>query len=68
MEEKRSLTLEEIEARHPRLLPALREHPHVGWLLVRSEAHGPVALGARAHYPSSTAGSRAMGPPAAFAA
>ena len=38
MEEKRRLTLEEIEARHPRLLPLLREHPHVGWLLVRSEA------------------------------
>ena len=36
MEEPRRLTLEEIEERHPRLLPALREHPHVGWLLVRS--------------------------------
>jgi hypothetical protein len=45
MEEKRRLTLEEIEARHPRLIPALREHPHVGWLLVRSEDHGPLALG-----------------------
>jgi hypothetical protein len=45
MEEKRRLTLEEIEARHPRLIPALREHPHVGWLLVRSEEHGPLALG-----------------------
>ena len=47
MEEKRRLTLEEMQARHPRLIPALREHPHVGWLLVRSEEHGPVALGAR---------------------
>ena len=47
MEEKRRLTLEEIEARHPKLLPALREHPHVGWLLVRSSEHGAVALGAR---------------------
>jgi uncharacterized membrane protein YvlD (DUF360 family) len=46
MEERRRLTLEEIEARHPRLLPALRDHPHVGWLLVRSERDGPVALGA----------------------
>ena len=27
MEEPRRLTLEEIEERHPRLLPALREHP-----------------------------------------
>jgi uncharacterized membrane protein YvlD (DUF360 family) len=51
MDEPRRLTLEEIENRHPRLIPALREHPHVGWLLVRSAEHGPVALGARgAHY------------------
>ena len=51
MEEARRLTLEEIDARHPRLIPALTEHPHVGWVLVRSEQHGPVALGARgAHY------------------
>jgi uncharacterized membrane protein YvlD (DUF360 family) len=46
MDEPRRLTLEEIEARHPRLIPALRSHPHVGWLLVRSEQHGPLALGA----------------------
>lgn len=45
MDEPRRLTLEEIDKRHPRLLPALREHPHVGWLLVRSAEHGPVALG-----------------------
>ena len=46
MEEPRRLTLEEIEERHPRLIPALREHPHVGWLLVRSSERGPLALGA----------------------
>ena len=45
MEEKRRLTLEEIQERHPRLLPALREHPHVGWLLVHSSEHGPLVLG-----------------------
>ena len=51
MEEKRRLTLEEIDERHPELIPALRAHPHVGWLLVRSAARGPVALGATgAHY------------------
>ncbi|HZE28637.1 MAG TPA: alkaline phosphatase family protein [Gaiellaceae bacterium] len=51
MEERRRLSREEIDERHPRLLPALREHPHVGWLLVRSERDGPVALGARGtHY------------------
>jgi uncharacterized membrane protein YvlD (DUF360 family) len=51
MEEKRRLTLEEIDERHPKLIPALREHPHVGWLLVRSAERGPLALGASgAHY------------------
>jgi hypothetical protein len=45
MEEHRRLTMEEIEERHPKLLPALREHPHVGWVLVRSAQHGPVVLG-----------------------
>ena len=47
MEEKHRLTLEELNERHPGLIPALREHPHVGWLLVRSSEHGPVALGAQ---------------------
>ncbi len=47
MEEPRRLTMEEIDERHPDLLPALRAHPHVGWLLVRSAEHGAVALGAR---------------------
>jgi uncharacterized membrane protein YvlD (DUF360 family) len=51
MEERRRLTLEEIDARHPRLVPALREHPHVGFVLAHSSARGPVALGPRgAHY------------------
>ena len=46
MDEPRRLTMEEIDERHPGLLPALRAHPHVGWLLVRSGEHGGVALGA----------------------
>jgi uncharacterized membrane protein YvlD (DUF360 family) len=46
MEEKRRLTLEELDERYPRLVPALREHPHVGWLLVRSAERGAVVLGA----------------------
>jgi uncharacterized membrane protein YvlD (DUF360 family) len=45
MEGERRLTLEEINDRHPRLIPALREHPHVGWLLVRSAEHGALVLG-----------------------
>jgi uncharacterized membrane protein YvlD (DUF360 family) len=47
MDEKRRLTLEEIESRHPRLLVALREHPHIGWLLVCSERDGAIVLGPR---------------------
>jgi uncharacterized membrane protein YvlD (DUF360 family) len=51
MEERRRLTLEEMNERHPDLIPALRNHPHVGWLLVRSSEHGPLALGgAGTHY------------------
>jgi hypothetical protein len=51
MNEQRRLTLEELNERHPELVPALRNHPHVGWLLVRSSEHGAVALGARGmHY------------------
>jgi uncharacterized membrane protein YvlD (DUF360 family) len=44
MELPRRLTLEEIEDRHPGLVPALRDHPHIGWLLVRSSVHGAVVL------------------------
>ena len=47
MEEPRRMTLEEIDERHPRLIPALLEHPHIGFVLVRSSAVGAVARGAR---------------------
>jgi uncharacterized membrane protein YvlD (DUF360 family) len=47
MEEPSRLTREELDSRHPRLLPALRGHEHVGWVLVRSEPHGPLVLGPR---------------------
>lgn len=40
------MTREEIDARHPALLPTLANHPGVGFLLVRSEKHGGVVLGA----------------------
>ena len=42
----RRLTREELDRDHPELLGALRSHPHVGWVLVRSEQDGPVVLGA----------------------
>ena len=47
MDQPRRLTLEEIDAAHPDLVPALRAHPHIGWLLVRSAADGPLVLGPR---------------------
>jgi uncharacterized membrane protein YvlD (DUF360 family) len=51
MEEPRRLTREELDERHPRLIPALRSHPHVGWILVRSAERGAVVLGANGeHY------------------
>jgi uncharacterized membrane protein YvlD (DUF360 family) len=51
MEEPHRMTLEEMDERHPELIPALRDHPHVGWLLVHSSEHGPVALGTQGiHY------------------
>ena len=40
------LTLEEIRAKHPRLVPALAEHPHVGFVMARSSDDGAVAIGA----------------------
>jgi uncharacterized membrane protein YvlD (DUF360 family) len=51
MESPRRLTREEIDDRHPNLIPALRNHPHIGWVLVRSMKHGAVVLGGDgAHY------------------
>jgi hypothetical protein len=51
MEHRERLTLEELNERHPKLIDALCEHPHVGWLLVRSADRGAVVLGAQgAHY------------------
>jgi uncharacterized membrane protein YvlD (DUF360 family) len=47
MEEGDRLTREELETRHPKLLPALSSHPHVGWVLVASDAHGAVVVGGK---------------------
>ena len=66
MEEKRRLTREEIDERHPRLLPALREHPHVGWVLVRSSEHGAVALGAEGEHALASGRIEGVDPLAAF--
>ena len=40
------VTLERIQLRHPKLIAALRAHPGIGFVLVRSEQHGAVVMGA----------------------
>ncbi|MGW1891351.1 alkaline phosphatase family protein [Streptomyces sp. NPDC002004] len=40
------MTREEIDRRHPALLRTLADHPGIGFLLVRSEEHGSVVIGA----------------------
>ena len=40
------VTLERLEQLYPRLVPALREHPGIGFVHVRSERHGALVLGA----------------------
>ncbi len=40
------LTLEQIVAAHPRLLDTLAGHPGIGFVMVRSQEHGPVVIGA----------------------
>ncbi len=40
------LSLEEIQAMHPALIPALRDHPGIGFVMVRSEGDSALVLGA----------------------
>jgi uncharacterized membrane protein YvlD (DUF360 family) len=47
MASRERMTREAIDDLHPELLPALRAHPHIGWLLVRSAQDGAVVLGSR---------------------
>jgi uncharacterized membrane protein YvlD (DUF360 family) len=44
------LTLEQMEARYPALVPGLALHPGVGFVVVDTEAHGLVVLGARGEH------------------
>ncbi len=44
--ESRRLRAEELDARYPALIRGLRSHPGVGFVVVDTEAHGPVAFGA----------------------
>jgi uncharacterized membrane protein YvlD (DUF360 family) len=41
------VSLERIEALYPRLVPVLRAHPGIGFVLVRSEREGAMAIGPR---------------------
>ncbi len=43
-------TLEEIEAVYPGLLEGMVEHEGIGFVMVHSEAHGPVVIGAGGKY------------------
>jgi uncharacterized membrane protein YvlD (DUF360 family) len=45
MERPHRLSLEEIQELHPQLIPALRAHPHIGFVLVRSASDGALVLG-----------------------
>jgi uncharacterized membrane protein YvlD (DUF360 family) len=45
LEVPRRMTFEEIEAFYPGLVAGLTNHPGIGFLLVRSESLGPLAIG-----------------------
>jgi uncharacterized membrane protein YvlD (DUF360 family) len=44
------VTLERLAELHPALVPTLVGHPGIGFVLVRSERHGAVVLGARGEH------------------
>lgn len=60
------LSREEIDRRHPALLPTLAGHPGIGFLLVRSERHGSVVLGPGGFEAAVDDLTDASGPLAAF--
>jgi hypothetical protein len=41
------VTLERIHERYPNVVPALRDHPGIGFMLARSEQYGAIVVGAR---------------------
>lgn len=44
------VTLEELEEAFPAVIPGLTQHEGIGFIMVRSEEHGPVVLGANGIY------------------
>lgn len=47
---KDRLSLEQINDTFPNLIPGLLRYPEVGFVMVHSEAHGPVVIGAHGTY------------------
>lgn len=47
---KERMSLEQINEAFPNLIPAILDYPEVGFVLVRSESHGPLAIGAKGIY------------------
>jgi len=47
---ERRATQEEIEARFPGMLQGLAGHPGIGFVMVRSQEHGPVVVGGDGRY------------------
>lgn len=48
--ESHRLTLTELTARFPALVPGLASHPGVGFVVVDTDEHGPVAIGAHGEH------------------
>ena len=59
-------TAEQIGAAFPAVLPGLVNHEGIGFILVRSEKHGPIAMGARGIYHLQTDEIEGENPLAAF--
>ena len=47
---KERMSLEQINAAFPNLIPGLLNYPEIGFVMARSEAHGPLAIGAKGVY------------------
>jgi hypothetical protein len=62
----RRLTREQIDDRYPDLIPTLRGHPGIGFVLVATEARGPVVLGADGELELTTGTVAGRDPLAAF--
>lgn len=45
-----NLSLEEVEDLFPSLIPGLTQHEGIGFIMVRSQEHGPIVIGAKGRY------------------